>query len=425
MLNIGILGAGTVGSGVVKVLSEKKEEFEAKVGSPLKIKKIAVKDLTKERPAYFNGIEITDDPEEIVKDPEIDIVVELIGGEEPARTLLVEAINRGKHIVTANKEVIAKHGNEIFDLANEKKISVYIEGSVAGGIPIIQTLKRDLIANKVNNLMGIINGTTNFILTEMTQKKRDFYDVLKEAKALGYAEADPTSDIEGYDPVYKLSILASLVFGHKINLEEIYREGITKITVRDIENAHRLGYIIKLLAIAKQHDDGSYEARVHPTMLPSSHPLASVNGSFNAIWLNGDSVGDFMLYGRGAGQLPTASAVVADILNVAIEMKLRTPLTISQQKEYIKISSMDKVTSQYYLRISTADRPGVMGIIGRDLGISNVSISSLWQANTDGRTAEIVLITHPVLEENMNKAISLLKDSEGIKEINSLIRVEE
>jgi homoserine dehydrogenase len=425
MLKLGLLGAGTVGSGVVKVLSEKKQEFEGKIGSDLEIKAIAVKDKSKLRDQSFKGITITEDPRELVNDPEIDIIVELIGGAEPAKTLIIEAIKNGKHIVTANKEVIAKYGNEIFELAHEKKVLVYIEGSVAGGIPIIQTLKRDLIANKVKSLMGIINGTTNFILTEMTQKKRSFSEVLKEAQQLGFAEADPTSDIEGFDPVYKLSIIASLIFGHKINLDEIYREGITKIAIQDIEYASKLGYIIKLLAIAKQHDDGTYEARVHPTMLPADHPLASVNGSFNAIWLNGDCVGDFMLYGRGAGQLPTASAVVADILNLAMEMKLRNLLTISQDQDFLKISSMDKVMSQYYIRLLTTDRPGVMGIIGRDLGISGVSISSIWQSSTDGSTAEIVLITHPVHEEKMNKAINLLKNSEGIKEIGSLIRVED
>jgi homoserine dehydrogenase len=424
MLKIGILGAGTVGSGVVKVLKEKQNDFSNKIGSEIVIKSIAVKDKNKNREHYFKGIYFTENPSEIVNDPEIDIIVELIGGVEPARELIFQAINNGKHIVTANKEVIAKHGNEIFELAHEKKVLVYIEGSVAGGIPIIQTLKRDLIANKIISLMGIINGTTNYILTEMTQKKRSFADVLKEAQDLGFAEADPASDIEGFDPVYKLSIIASLIFGHKINVDEIYREGITKISVQDIEYANKLGYIIKLLAIAKQHDDGTYEARVHPTMLPVSHPLASVNGSFNAIWLNGDSVGDFMLYGRGAGQLPTASAVVADILNLALEMKLRNPLTITQDKEFLKISSMDRVVSQYYIRMLTADRPGVMGIIGRDLGISEVSIGSIWQSNTDGATAEIVLITHPVSEAKMNKAIALLKSSEGIKEISSLIRVE-
>ena len=424
MLKIGILGAGTVGSGVVKVISEKQKEFENKVGNALEIKSVAVKDKSKARPEYFKNIQITENPYDIVNDPEIDIVVELIGGSNPAKDLILKAIENGKHVVTANKEVLAKYGEEIYKTANQKNVSVYIEGSVAGGIPIIQTLKRDLIANKINNLMGIINGTTNYILSEMTLKKRDFADVLAEAQKLGFAEADPTSDTEAYDALYKLSILSSLIFGGLVNLDQIYREGISKISLRDIEHAHKLGYTIKLLAIAKHHADNTFEVRVHPTMLNEKHPLASVNGSFNAIWLNGDSIGDFMLYGRGAGQLPTASAVVADILNLALEINLNNNLNNSIFEKAIQIAPMENIISQYYIRLETTDKPGVMGIIGKELGESNVSISSLWQANTDGNNAEIVLITHPVKEKNMMSALELLKKSEAIKEISSLIRVE-
>ncbi len=424
MLNIGILGAGTVGTGVINVLNQKNSEFENKIGSPIKVKSIAVKNMDKHKSSFSESVILTDKPENVVNDPEIDIIVELIGGEYPAKDLIIQALKNGKHVVTANKEVISKHGYEIFNLAKKMGVLVYIEGSVAGGIPIIQTLKRDLIANKVNSLMGIINGTTNYILTEMAQKKRDFSEVLQEAQKLGYAEADPTSDIEAYDATYKLSIIVSLIFGNHVKVEEIYREGIDKISIRDIEYAQKLGYTIKLLAIAKHHDDGSYEARVHPTMINSEHPLASVNGAFNAIWLNGDFVGDFMLYGKGAGQLPTTSAVVADILNLAIDIKAKNILASSESHDYIKIAPIEKITSKYYVRLSTADQAGVMGIIGRDLGLSEVSINSLWQANTGEDTAEIVLITHPVTEANMNKAINLLKNSEGIKQINSLIRVE-
>jgi len=348
-----------------------------------------------------------------------------MGGIEPAKELIIRAINNKKHVVTANKEVLAKFGTEILALANEKKVFVSIEGSVAGGIPIIQTLKRDLIANRINTLMGIINGTTNYILTEMTQKKRAYPDVLKEAQELGYAEADPTSDVEGFDSTYKLAILSSLMFNHQINLEEIHREGITGITVQDIEHARRLGYVIKLLAIAKQDGQGNFEARVHPTMLSKDHPLASVNDAFNAIWLNGDCVGNFMLYGRGAGQLPTASAVVADILNVAIEMKLKSYINLLQPEKQIHLSPVESISSRYYLRLLTEDQPGVIGVIGRDLGESGVSISSLWQADSEGNKAEIVLITHPVKEEKIKKATALLRNSEGIREICNLIWVED
>lgn len=424
MLNIGIIGAGTVGEGVINVLNQKKHEFSLKVGTEINVKSIAVRDISKKRNFLSNDIKLINRPEEIINDPDIDIVVELMGGEYPAKDYVMKALENGKHVVTANKELIAKHGNEILDYAHKKDLLVYIEGSVAGGIPIIQTLKRDLIANKIETLIGIINGTTNYILSEMTQKKRDFDIVLKEAQDLGYAESDPTSDIEAYDATYKLSILASLIFGHKVKVEEIYREGITKVSVKDIEFADKLGYTIKLLAIAKYHPSGKFEARVHPTMLNSKHPLASVNGAFNAIWLNGDCVGDFMLYGRGAGQLPTASAVVADILNMALEMKLRNVISWSYDKEYITISPIEEIYSKYYIRLCTEDRAGVIGIIGRDLGNSDVSINSLWQDNSEGSNAEIVLITHPVKEENMKKALEILKKSEGIKEITSVIRVE-
>jgi len=424
LLNVGIIGAGTIGTGVINVLEQKKKEFSLKIGSEIRIKTIAVKSLDKIRKFSNPDFILTDNPQDILTDPEIDIVVELMGGEEPAKTYIMQSIENGKHIVTANKELIAKHGNEILDYAHKNNVIVYIEGSVAGGIPIIQTLKRDLIANKIETLIGIINGTTNYILTEMTQKKRDFHDVLKEAQELGFAESDPTSDIEGFDATYKLSILASLIFGHKVNVDEIYREGINKVSVKDIEFATKLGYTIKLLAIAKQDKNGNFEARVHPTMLNSKHPLASVNGAFNAIWLNGDCVGDFMIYGKGAGQLPTASAVVADILNLALEMKLRSVLSWSYDKEYIKISPIENIYSKYYIRLCTEDKTGVIGIIGRDLGQLDVSINSLWQDSTEGENAEIVLITHPVKEENMKNALKLLKNSEGIKEINSIIRVE-
>lgn len=424
MLKIGILGAGTVGSGVVKILTEKKEKFESKLGYSIEIKSIAVKNLNKERPDYFNGIKITDNCEEIVNDPEINLIVELIGGSNPAGQLILKAIENGKHIVTANKEVLAKYGKEIYHKAKEKNLLIFSEGSVAGGIPIIQTLKRDLIANQINEIMGIINGTTNYILSEMTQKKRDFSDVLKEAQQLGFAEADPSSDVDAFDATYKLSILSSIIFESHVDLEKVYREGITKISLRDIEHADKLGYVIKLLAIAKRNNNDTFEIRVHPTMIPSSHPLAAVSGSYNAIWVNGDSVGNLMLYGRGAGQLPTASSVTADIINLASEMNMSKNISYSLDKE-ANISPIKEITSKYYLRVQTTDKPGVIGIIGKDLGDSNVSISSLWQADTNGKRAEIVIITHPVKEENLNKAIELLKKSEGIEEISNIIRVED
>lgn len=423
-MKIAVLGGGVVATGVVKVLTEKREEFLSKYGFDINIKSVLVKNLDKQRHEYFYKFNITDNPDDIINDPEIDLVVEVIGGVEPAKTIITNAMNKGKHVVTANKELIAKHGKELFEIANKNKVSLHIEASVAGGIPIIQTLKHGLSANKINKLIGIINGTTNYILTEMTQKKRDFNEVLAEAQSLGYAETDPTADIEAFDATYKLSILASLAFDKYINYEEIHRTGITKISVRDVEYAEKLGYVIKLLAIAKQDGD-NYEARVHPSMISKKHPLASINGSFNAIWLNGDCIGDFMLYGRGAGELPTASAIVSDLLNIVYEIKARSEFLANKQKEYVKISDIKSISSKYYLRITTDDKAGIIGIIGRDLGDSNVSISSLWQEKTENDNAEIVIITHLVSEKDMQNAIEILKKSEGIKEISSVIRVED
>lgn len=421
-MKLGIIGGGTVATGVVKIITDKKQCFFEKYGFNLEIKSIAVKNIEKERHSYFKDYEVTTNIDKIVSDEDIHIIVELIGGTTTAKELITKALNNKKHVVTANKELIAKHGKELFELANKNNVSLHIEASVAGGIPIIQTLNHGLNANKINKMIGIINGTTNYILTEMTQKKRDFAEVLAEAQKLGYAESDPTDDIEAFDALYKLTILSSLAFDKNIDYKEVFREGITNITVKDIEYAEKLGYIIKLLAIAKQNDD-SYEARVHPAMLSKKHPLASVNGAFNAIWLNGDAIGDFMLYGRGAGELPTASAVLADILSIGMEAKNNSVLV--REKNTINISSIDNTTSKYYLRIETTDKTGIIGIIGKDLGDSEVSIMSLWQEKTENGNAEIVLITHPVLEKNMKKAIGLLKESSGIKEISSVIRVED
>ncbi|MFN8674136.1 MAG: homoserine dehydrogenase [Candidatus Sericytochromatia bacterium] len=421
-MKLGIIGGGTVATGVVKIITDKKQCFFEKYGFNLEIKSIAVKNIEKERHSYFKDYEVTTNIDKIVSDEDIHIIVELIGGTTTAKELITKALNNKKHVVTANKELIAKHGKELFELANKNNVSLHIEASVAGGIPIIQTLNHGLNANKINKMIGIINGTTNYILTEMTQKKRDFAEVLAEAQKLGYAESDPTDDIEAFDALYKLTILSSLAFDKNIDYKEVFREGITNITVKDIEYAEKLGYIIKLLAIAKQNDD-YYEARVHPAMLSKKHPLASVNGAFNAIWLNGDAIGDFMLYGRGAGELPTASAVLADILSIGMEAKNNSVLV--REKNTINISSIDNTTSKYYLRIETTDKTGIIGIIGKDLGDSEVSIMSLWQEKTENGNAEIVLITHPVLEKNMKKAIGLLKESSGIKEISSVIRVED
>lgn len=425
-ISIGILGCGTVGTGVVQLLQQKREEFFHKVGVYVNIKKILVKDPEKNRPDFIPKNLFTNSINDIVNDSEIKIVVELIGGTEPACSFILDSIKKGKHIVTANKEVIAKLGKKIFSTASDYGVSVYIEGSVGGGIPVIQTFKRNLVSNKILSFMGIINGTTNYILTEMSTKNREFNEVLKEAQNLGYAESDPVSDIEGYDAVYKLAILSSIIFGHRIEIDEIYREGISKISSKDILYTKAFGYVIKLLAIAK-HEDNILQARVHPTLIPVSHPLASVNGVYNALLIKGDAVGDVMLYGQGAGMMPTASVVVSDILNIISEIDNPTPnrLMSCQHKDSCKLTSVNESVNSCYLRIHTLDQPGVLGTIGKIFGDSGISINSLLQRKETKEDAEIVFITHPVKWESIKKAVNMLQNFSTIKEICSVIRIED
>ena len=424
-INIGLIGLGTVGTGALKVLLENKAQIERMVGSRVEVVKIADLDVTTERPVKFDKGLLTTNVNEVLDNPDVDIVVELIGGVHPAKEFILRALKNGKHVVTANKELIAKEGADILYEAGKNGLDFYFEGSVGGGIPIVRPLKWCLAGNKISEVMGIVNGTTNYILTKMAHEGRDFVEVLAEAQKAGYAEADPTSDIEGLDAKYKIAILASIAFHSRVNVEDIYAEGITKITQRDIDYARQSGYVIKLLAIAKQNGE-KIQIRVHPTLIPSSHPLASVNDVYNAIYVRGDFVQDVMFYGRGAGSMPTGSAVAGDVIDIARNINFgangRLPCTCFDKKE---VEDMDDVTSKYYIRMLVADRPKVLAGIANVFGDHDVSIATVAQEDLHGDNAEIVMITHKVVERNFRKAIELISKLPVVAEVCNWIRVEE
>jgi homoserine dehydrogenase len=425
LLRIGILGLGTVGSGTLRALQENQAAIERKVGARLVVKKICVLHPDKPRPVSFDRGLLTTDPGEVLDDPEIDIVAELIGGIEPARTYLERAIRNGKNIVTANKELLAKQGHELLMEAGERQLDFQFEGSVAGGIPIIQALKISLAANRMQELVGIVNGTTNYILTQMAHQNQDFATALGEAQARGYAEADPTDDVDGFDAAYKLSILASIAFQSRVDLGQVYHEGIRKIGHEDIAYARELGYVIKLVAIAKE-EEGELELRVHPAMLPAEHPLASVNDVFNAIFARGNAVGEVMFYGRGAGALPTGSAVMGDIMEVARNIRAkatgRVSCTCFDQK---RIREIREIETNYYIRMQVADRPRALASIATVFGEHDVSIESVLQKRGHGEAAEIVWVTHRTREEQIRRALPAISALPVTREISNWIRVEE
>lgn len=426
-IGIGLLGLGVVGSGVAKALMERAEALAAQVGCPLSLRKILVRDLQKRRAVKVERYLLTTDPREILADPEIDIVIEVIGGESPALEFIKEAIGRGKHVVSANKEVIAKHGPELLSLAQEKRVDILYEASVGGGIPLIAPFKQDLLANEISAIHAIINGTTNYILTRMAAEGLDFSSALRQAQKLGYAEADPANDIEGIDAAYKLAILATLAFHTEVRPRDVYHEGISRLSSRDFRYARELGYAIKLLAIAKEKDR-SIEVRVHPVFIPEDLLLAKVDGVYNAVQVEGDLVGRVIFYGQGAGALPTSSAIVADVINLAQRINLGVSITPSLRLEPTKrIKPISEIESRYYLRMSTDDRPGVLAQISKILGDHLISISSVIQKETDvvSQTAEIVLMTYPAQEWAMQRALKEIERLEVVKEISNFIRVED
>ncbi|SMB94486.1 homoserine dehydrogenase [Desulfonispora thiosulfatigenes DSM 11270] len=424
IIKVGLLGLGTVGTGVYKLLEKQKEKLLLKSGTNIEIKKILVKNKDKERPVDKSML--TDDWQEIINDPEIQIIVELMGGMEPAKGYIVEALQKGKHVVTANKDLMAEYGQEFFAEAESQNVDLAFEASVGGGIPIIRPLKQCLVGNDLTEIFGIINGTTNFILTKMTNEDVEFGDVLKEAQELGYAEADPTADVEGYDAARKLAILSSLAFHSRVTFKDVFVEGITKISSKDIEYAKELGYVIKLIAIGKNTEDG-IEVRVHPTLIPNNQPLAAVNDSFNAVFVKGDAIGEAMFYGPGAGELPTASAVVGDIIDVARNIVNNCTNRINCTC-YDKISIMpkDEIKTRYYIRLQVQDESGVFASISSVLGNQKVSLASVIQKQINEKNeAEIVIITHVVKEKQLMEALKLISELPIVSEVSSVIRVED
>ena len=436
VFKIGLLGLGTVGTGTVEILLN--PEGRHPLLSELSLHRVGVRSLSKARTVNLPEHLLTTDLEEIVIDPAVDIVVELIGGLEPARSLILQAIENGKHVVTANKAVISRYGSEIFDAANEKGVYVLLEAAVGGGIPVIQPLKQSLGANRIHKVTGIINGTTNYILTRMKNEGADFAEVLADAQRLGYAEADPSADIDGLDAGDKIAILASLAFGGRIKLEQVYCEGIRKITATDIAYAEKLGFVIKLLAIAARDphatpDEDLLSIRVHPTLVPNAHPLASINDVYNAILVEGEPIGQVMFFGRGAGAGPTASAVVSDLLNIVAvlqmeEAEIVNPVVTHEMmscthQHYCKIAPMTDIVTRFYVRFLTKDSPGVIGKIGTCFGQHQVSLESIVQTGFHENLAEIVVLTHDVLERNFHQALTEIKSLDAIDSIPSIVRV--
>ena len=423
IIQVALLGLGTVGTGVYKVLHTQKEEMQPKLGVEIEVSKILVRNLEKAKAKVEDASVLTTNWSDILKDDTIDIVIEVMGGMHPAQEYILEALKAGKHVVTANKDLIAANGRILMDTAKEQGRDLLFEAAVAGGIPIIRPLKQCLAGNHISEIMGIVNGTTNFILTKMTEDGMEFDDALALATQLGYAEADPTADIEGLDAGRKMAILASIAFNSRVTFDDVYTEGITKITARDIRYAKEMGCHIKLLGIARNTADG-IEVSVHPALIDSRHPLTSVNDSFNAVFIRGDAVGDTMFYGRGAGELPTASAVVGDVFDVArnIRCGCNARISCTCYKE-LPIKKMDDVVNRYFMRIKAVDQPGVLAAIAGVFADNKVSIEQLVQKRKVEDLAEIVVISGEVVEHDMKNSVKTLETLDKIHSISSLIRV--
>ena len=427
LIRVGVLGAGVVGSGVIDTIFTKNDFFNRSIGHNIQVTKVLVKDPKKKRENIPSGITITTDAADIIDDDDIDIIVELIGGEHPALEFIEKSLNAGKSVVSANKEVIAKHGDHLLSLASENNVLLLFEASVGGGIPIISPLINNLNANQIQSIRAIINGTTNYILTKMTHEQVEFKNVLKDAQELGYAESDPTNDVEGIDAAYKLAILTNLAFGSNISDKEVYREGITRLTSNDFKYAKELGYTIKLIAISKLVGS-KLEMRVHPSFIPVDESLAKVDGVLNAVEINGDLAGRVLFQGSGAGSLPTASSVVSNILEVCNRMYSdHTGNIVNRGKNSFEVKSINEVVTKYYIRVNVNDKPGVMGQIATILGGMKISIASVIQKESDPHenTAELVIITHPSLDQDVRSAIEELEKLEAINEIGNVIIIEE
>ena len=420
-ISIGMLGCGVVGSQVARLLQSDEQELSERSGALLVLKKIGVR-----RDSAREGIDpsmITTDLHSIVSDPEINIVIEVMGGIEPARTLILEAIKNKKSVITANKALLATHGHELFNAADAAKVDLYYEAAVAGAIPIIRSMRESLAGDQITRVMGIVNGTTNYILTKMHEEGRDFSDVLKEAQALGYAEADPTADVEGHDAAAKAALLASLAFHSTVTIDEVYCEGISAISLDDVNAAKAMGSVIKLLAIAELTVKDEISVRVHPVMLPNSHPLASVRNAFNAVYVESESAGQLMFYGRGAGGAPTASAILGDLVAVTRHRAYSTVGYGESDYADLDIAPVGEVKSQFFVRLHVADKSGVLASIAQVFASEHISIQTVRQAGL-GKDAELIVVTHSATEADLTACIKKLTDMDIVSKVESVIRVE-
>ena len=432
-IQAGLIGFGNIGSGTVKLLMENGGLIEQRLGTRIVIRKIADLDLKTPRPVAVDRKILTRDARAILNDPEISIVIDLVGGYEPAKSFILEAIRQGKHVVTANKALLATHGDEIFKAAEQRGVNIGFEASVGGTIPVIKTLRESLAANRIRSVFAILNGTTNFILTKMSDEGKNYKMVLREAQQLGFAEADPTFDVEGIDTAHKLGLVLALSYGKRVNLEDIYREGITGVSQQDIEFARELGYRIKLLAIAIQRGD-AVEARIHPTMIPFDHLLANVNGNYNALHIRGDASGSVFLYGQGSGMMPTASAVVADLIDIARDIQKGISRRVPSRSlseggiEDIDLMPMEEIVTNYYFRFSALDRPGVLSKISGILGKHNISIAAVIQkGRATDRTGSVpvVMTTHESRERDVRAALREIDRLAVLKGKTVRIRIED
>ncbi|MEC0203492.1 homoserine dehydrogenase [Paenibacillus lautus] len=424
-VKVGLLGLGTVGTGVVRIVEGHQEDLSSQVGSPITIERIAVKHLEKYRSVNVDQNKLTEDPWAVIRDPEIDVIVEVMGGIEQTKTYILEALERGKHIVTANKDLMALHGAEILAKAQEKQCDVFYEASVAGGIPIIRTLIEGFSSDRIMKIMGIVNGTTNFILTKMSQEGASYEDVLAEAQELGYAEADPTSDVEGLDAARKMAILGTLGFRTNVELQDVSVKGISQVTKEDIAYAKRLGYEMKLLGIAERQDD-EFSITVQPTMVRNGHPIAAVNGVFNAVYVYGEAVGETMFYGAGAGEMPTATSVVADLVAVIKNLKLGVNgLKAIVPYKPKKLKTDEQIMYKNFILLHVDDKAGVLAQITQVFAEYNVSLESVvQQPNEHNPDAEIIIVTHNASKANMDEVLNHFEGLEVIRRIKSVYRVE-
>ncbi len=420
-ISIGMLGCGVVGSQVARLLQSDEQELSERSGALLVLKKIGVRSTSARE--GINPSMITTDLNSIVSDPEINIVIEVMGGIEPARTLILEAIKNKKSVITANKALLATHGHELFNAADAAKVDLYYEAAVAGAIPIIRSMRESLAGDQITRVMGIVNGTTNYILTKMAEEGRDFHDVLKEAQALGYAEADPTADVEGHDAAAKAALLASLAFHSTVTIDEVYCEGISAITIDDVNAAKAMGSVIKLLAIAELTLKDEISVRVHPVMLPNSHPLASVRNAFNAVYVESEAAGQLMFYGRGAGGAPTASAILGDLVAVTRHRAYSTVGYGESDYADLDIAPVSDVKSQFFVRLHVADKSGVLASIAQVFASEGISIQTVRQAGL-GKDAELIVVTHSATEASLTACVKKLTDMDIVSKVESVIRVE-